>query len=134
MKTYESILPTLHTLFIEQLPSYIEKINKEKNDGIILPPLQNKTLFENCQKLPCFKFTFDKAEYLEKDRIIQNTVFDISIEIKTGKSGDADLICFYRYVDAINKMLNEFETPVDVMEKEILQIKENLIILRFIVE
>lgn len=48
MITIEDILPTLYELFIEKLPLYIEEINKEKNDGLLLLPFENKTLFENC--------------------------------------------------------------------------------------
>lgn len=49
MITIEDVLPTLHELFIEKLPLlYIEEINKEKNDGTIILPFENKTLFDNC--------------------------------------------------------------------------------------
>ncbi|MBR4791735.1 MAG: hypothetical protein IK024_12660 [Treponema sp.] len=107
MKTLETILPTLHNLFIEQLPLYIEKINKEKNDGIILPPFQNKTLFENCQKLPYYKLTFEEAEYTEKDRIIENTVFKLCFEIRIDKNTDEHLINFARYEEAVKTAIKE---------------------------
>ena len=78
MITFEDILPHLCELFIEKLLLYIEEINKIHNDGLIIYPFENKTLFENCQKLPCFKIELQEAEYSEKDRIIENTVFDFS--------------------------------------------------------
>lgn len=109
MITFEDILPHLCELFIEKLPLYIEEINKIHNDGLIIYPFENKTLFENCQKLPCFKFELLEAEYSEKDRIIENTVFDFSLEIKIKYNGDTKLLETIRYVQAIDKMLNETE-------------------------
>lgn len=44
------------------LVKVIERINKEKNDGIFLKLFENKTLFENCQKLPCFKMEVQQVE------------------------------------------------------------------------
>ena len=109
MITFEDILPHLCELFIEKLPLYIEEINKIHNDGLIIYPFENKTLFENCQKLPCFKIELQEAEYSEKDRIIENTVFDFSLEIKIKYNGDTKLLETSRYVQAIDKMLNETE-------------------------
>lgn len=109
MITFEDILPHLCELFIEKLPLYIEEINKIHNDGLIIYPFENKTLFENCQKLPCFKIELQEAEYSEKDRIIENTVFDFSLEIKIKYNGDTKLLEISRYVQAIDKMLNETE-------------------------
>ena len=107
MKTFETILQTLHNFFIEQLPVYIEKINKEKDDGIILSPFQNKTLFENCQKLPCLKLTFEEANYSEKDRIIENSVFIFNLEIKINNSEPDSFIKQWRYLQAIDLLINE---------------------------
>ena len=42
MKDIEPILSLLEELFIEKLPLYIEKINKEANDGIMLKIVYNK--------------------------------------------------------------------------------------------
>lgn len=109
MITFEDILPHLCELFIEKLPLYIEEINKIHNDGLTIYPFENKTLFENCQKLPCFKIELQEAEYSEKDRIIENTVFDFSLEIKIKYNGDTKLLEISRYVQAIDKMLNETE-------------------------
>lgn len=109
MITIEDILPTLHELFIEKLPIYMEEINKEKNDGTIILPFENKTLFENCQKLPCFKLEQKNAEYTEKDRIIENTVFEFKIEIKNKNYTSNTVIETARYIQAIDKMLKECE-------------------------
>jgi len=109
MIIFEDIVPTLNKLFIEKLLNNIEEINKNHNDGLIIYPFENKTLFENCQKLPCFKIELQEAEYSEKDRIIKNTVFEFSIEIKTKNNADSKLSELSRYVQAIDKMLNEEE-------------------------
>ena len=128
MITLEDILPTLHELFIEKLPLYIEEINKEKNDGIIIQSFENKTLFENCQKLPCFKLEQKTAEYTEKDRIIENTVFELTLEIKTNKQ---TIIEICRYEQAIDKMFNE--NKYLFIELKIQKIQQNIIWCRIII-
>lgn len=70
---YDPKLNFFDTRYVEQVIE--EEINKEKNDGTIILPFENKTLFDNCQKLPCFKLELLEAEYSEKDKIIENTVF-----------------------------------------------------------
>ena len=82
MKSFEAAYNELEYLFIHKVPEYIEKINKEYNDGIILKEFSNKKLNEECLKQPGFKFLIENAEYDEKDRIIENTIFDVSFEIK----------------------------------------------------
>ena len=66
MKNFEPVYKELEKLFINKLPEYIEKINKEHNDGIILKPFENKSLEENCIKTPSFSFKFEETEYEEK--------------------------------------------------------------------
>lgn len=44
MKSFEPVYKELEELFIQQLPEYIQKINIEHNDGIILKPFQNTKL------------------------------------------------------------------------------------------
>lgn len=107
MITFENILPTLHELFIEKLPIFIEEINKIRKDGLIIYPFENKTLLENCQKQPCFKFELQEAEYSEKNRIIENTVFESSFEIKTKAENDKRIIELCRYEEALEKALKE---------------------------
>ena len=110
MKYFEAVYKELENLFIEKLPDYIEKTNKEHNDGIILKPFENTKLEENCINLPCFKFTFEQAECGKKDRIIENTVYEISVEIKLHPTTEKQTIVFFRYVEAIQKMIDDSET------------------------
>ena len=110
MKNFESVYKELENLFINKLPDYIEKINIEHNDGIILKPFENTKLEDNCINLPSFKFAFEEAEYEEKDRIIENTVYEISIEIKLQPGTDKQTIILWRYIEAIEKMINDFES------------------------
>lgn len=128
MKTFEDILPTLNELFIEKLPLYIEEINKNYNDGIIIYPFENKTLLENCQKLPCFKFELLEAEYSEKDRIIENTIFNFTLEIKTKNVNNETVKEIFRYYHAIDKML--IETNTIHIEIHIVKIIKNVIFFR----
>ena len=81
MKSFEPIYKELEELFIHNLPDYIEKINRNYNDGILIKKFENRTLDEDCIKKPCFKFSIEDSEYSEKDRIIENTVFKISLEL-----------------------------------------------------
>lgn len=130
MITFEDILPHLCELFIEKLPLYIEEINKIHKDGLIIHPFENKTLFENCQKLPCFKFELQEAEYSEKDRIIENTVFDFSFEITIKTETNKKIIEIYRYIKIINKLIKENQT--DFQQFYIKKITNNKIFLRVI--
>lgn len=128
MKTFEDILPTLNELFIEKLPIYMEEINKNYNDGIIIYPFENKTLLESCKKLPCFKFELLEAVYSEKDRIIENTIFNFTLEIKTKNVNNETVKEIFRYYHAIDKML--IETNTSYLEICIVKIKKNKIFFR----
>ncbi len=108
--SFESVYKELENLFINKLPEYIEKINKEHNDGIILKPFVNTRLDEECIKLPCFKFYLEESEYTEKDRIIENTIFTVSFEIKLQSVDENKTILFWRYIEAVQKMLKVEDT------------------------
>lgn len=107
MKNFEPVFKELEYLLIKKLPDSIEKINQEHNDGIILKPFENTTLEENCIKIPSFIFNIEETDYSEKDRIIENEVYKISIEIKLHPNTEQKTIIFYRYIEAIQLMLNE---------------------------
>lgn len=93
------------------LISFLKKVQvhfgQDNNDGLIIYPFENKTLLENCQKQPCFKFELQEAEYSEKNRIIENTVFESSFEIKTKAENDKRIIELCRYEEALEKALKE---------------------------
>lgn len=122
MKSFEPVYKELEYLLIQKLPDYIEKINKEYNDGIILKPFENTSLSENCIKTPSFIFNMEETEYSEKDRIIENTVFTVSLEIKLQPNTEKRTIIFWRYFEAIQKMLSDEECNYLL---EIKRIKEN---------
>lgn len=81
MRDFEPVYKELENLLCNNLPEYVEKINKEHNDGIILKSFENKSLEENCIKTPSFSFKLEETEYEEKDRIIENTIYTIILEI-----------------------------------------------------
>ena len=110
MKSFEPVYTELEELFIQKLPDFIEKINKEYNDGIIIKTFENTSLEENCIKTPSFIFNIEETEYSEKDRIIENTVFKVSFELKLLSEMKTKTNFFSRYVEAIQSMLNESET------------------------
>ena len=109
MKNFEPVYKELENLFINKIPEYIEKINKEHNDGIILKPFENKSLEENCIKTPSFSFKLEETEYEEKDRIIENTIYTISLEIKLPPNTENKTIILYRYFEAIEMTIKETE-------------------------
>ena len=109
MKSFEPVYKELEELFIQQLPEYIQKINIEHNDGIILKSFQNTKLDEYCLKLPCFKFSIEESEYSEKDRIIENSAYNVSFEIKLPQNIKSSVIILWRYVETIQRMLTEKE-------------------------
>lgn len=110
MKSFEPIYKELEELFIHNLPDYIEKINRNYNDGILIKKFENRTLDEDCIKKPCFKFSLEDSEYSEKDRITENTVFSISLEIKLQPHTEKTSILFWRYVESIENLIDEYES------------------------
>ena len=112
MKSFEPVYRELEELFIQILPDYIEKINKEYNDGIVLKPLMNTKLEEDCLRLPCFKFNIMETETSEKDRIIENTNYSVSFEIKLCECECNKVAVFWRYIEAVNRMFAEIESNI----------------------
>ena len=109
MKSFEIVYNKLEYLLLQKLPESIEKINKEHNDGIILKQFENKNLEENCIKTPSFSFKIEKTECSEKDRIIKNTVFKISFEIKLQPHTENKHLLLCRYYEAIEMTINNNE-------------------------
>lgn len=119
MKSFETVYNELEELLIKKLPEYIEKINKLHNDGLIIKPFENTSLEENCIKQPCFKLTFTSGEYSEKDRIIENEIYNIQVEILSFEKQQNKIITFWRYVESLNKMFAKEETQYDYQIKEL---------------
>lgn len=127
MKSFETVYNQLSDLFINKLPDYINKTNEEHNDGLILKNFANKDLSSKSTQLPYFTFSTETATYSEKDRIIENTVYEVSFEIKLENYINNKEINFWRYVEAIQNMLRETETTeiieLEKVEKQKIYIK-----------
>ena len=127
MKSFETVYNQLTDLFINKLPDYINKTNEEHNDGLILKNFANKDLSSKSTQLPYFTFSTETATYSEKDRIIENTVFEVSFEIKLENYINNKEIIFWRYVESMQNMLREAETPeiieLEKVEKQKIYIK-----------
>lgn len=130
IKSFESIYKELEYLFIQKLPEYIDKINKDHNDGIILKTFENTNLTDECLKLPCFMFSLEEAEYTEKDRIIENSVFNYSMKIKTDIQNKK--LYFWRYTEAFSQMIEEKEITSNITEFRINKITDDKIIFRIV--
>lgn len=133
MKNFEDIYRELEEMFINMLPAYIQKINKEINDGIILKELYNTKLKEDCKRFPSFSFKMNTAEYDEKDRIIGNTVFAVGIEINLEKDYENNTFEFWRYEKAIERLIDEYEGK-NWIYLEVTGVKENTICLKITCE
>lgn len=127
MKSFETVYNQLSDLFINKLPDYINKTNEEHNDGLILKYFTNKDLSSKSTQLPYFTFSTETATYSEKDRIIENTVYEVSLEIKLENYINNKEIIFWRYVESMQNMLREAETPeiieLEKVEKQKIYIK-----------
>lgn len=110
MKHFETICKELENLLIKKLPEYIEKINKKYNDNLILKPFENTRLEENCIKQPCFILTITCGEYSDKDRIIENEIYNIKFEINVYENQKNKLTTIWRYVESLERMFTEEET------------------------
>ena len=118
MKSFETVYNQLTDLFINKLPDYINKTNEEHNDGLILKNFSNKDLSSKSTQLPYFTFSTETATYSEKDRIIENSVYEVSFEIKLENYINNKEIIFWRYVESIQNMLKEIEiTEIIELEK-----------------
>lgn len=130
MKSFETVYNQLTDLFINKLPDYINKTNEEHNDGLILKNFTNKDLSSKSTQLPYFTFSTETATYSEKDRIIENTVYEVSFEIKLENYINNKEIIFWRYVESIQNMLRETETTetieLEKVEKQKIYIKITL--------
>lgn len=130
MKSFETVYNQLTDLFINKLPDYINKTNEEHNDGLILKNFTNKDLSSKSTQLPYFTFSTETATYSEKDRIIENTVYEVSFEIKLENYINNKEIIFWRYVESIQNMIKEIETTeiieLDKVEKQKIYIKITL--------
>ena len=130
MKSFETVYKELEELLIKQLPDYIKKVNIFHNDGIILKPFENTKLEEECLKLPSFKFKLEETEYTEKDRIIENSIYTVSLELKIPQEIKKETIIFWRYAEAIQKLFEELESE---WVYQITEIKENKVFIRITV-
>lgn len=118
MKSFETVYNQLTDLFINKLPDYINKTNEEHNYGLILKNFTNKDLASKSTQLPYFTFSTETVTYSEKDRIIENTVYEVRFEIKLENYINNKEIIFWRYVESIQNLLKETEiTEIIELEK-----------------
>ena len=102
MKSAEQVYDELKNKLLNELPLYIEEINKKYNDGIILEQFTNTGNTTNSLKAPYWKINFETADYSEKDILIENTVFKFSIELHATGNGEELMRKLWRYGEAIN--------------------------------
>lgn len=114
IKSFEPIYKETEDLFINKLPEYIDKINKKYNDGLMLQSFTNTNLEEKCINRPSFIFDLKQTEHTEKDRIIENTIYNIEIKIQLPeRCKGGSVATFWRYVEAIATMFNEHDSEIN---------------------
>ena len=104
LKSAEQVYDELKNKLLNELPLYIEEINKKYNDGIILEQFTNTENTTNSLKAPYWKINFEEAEYSEKDILIENSVFKFSIELHATGNGEGLMRKIWRYGEAIERI------------------------------
>ena len=104
LKSAEQVYDELKNKLLNELPLYVEEINKKYNDGIILEQFTNTENTTNSLKAPYWKINFEEAEYSEKDILIENSVFKFSIELHVTGSGEELMRKIWRYGEAIERI------------------------------
>ena len=104
LKSAEQVYDELKNKLLNELPLYIEEINKKYNDGIILEQFTNTENTTNSLKAPYWKINFEEAEYSEKDILIENSVFKFSIELHATGNGEELMRKIWRYGEAIERI------------------------------
>lgn len=104
LKSAEQVYDELRNKLLNELPLYIEEINKKYNDGIILEQFTNTENTTNSLKAPYWKINFEEAEYSEKDIFIENSVFKFSIELHATGNGEELMRKIWRYGEAIERI------------------------------
>lgn len=79
MHDEESVLEELAGILKDKLPDYIQKLNEEHNDGLILPAFCGVAAEGGQLRLPYLTLALSEGEYDEKDRIIENVKYTAKI-------------------------------------------------------
>lgn len=72
-----------------------------------------------------------ESEYSKKDSIIENTVFEFVLEIKTKRNSELRLIENCRYAEAIDKMIKN--NNIDFLDFRILKLRVNDLYFRLVI-
>ena len=112
MKDLEPIFNKINELLIEELPRQIDKINKDRNDGIILEQFQNTSLEEKCDTLPSYDCVLHETECTQKDRIIDIVLLSLTLTIKLKPNTKNKMARYSRYKQAIFYTFFEAETDL----------------------
>jgi len=107
MTKEERILFRLKELIEEKLPDIIREENQGHNDGIILEDFAGVVLFKGAMPLPYVKLSLTSGECTEKDRIVQNRVYDVCVEMVLAKISDSWVV-EARYRGVFDRLFAEY--------------------------
>ena len=105
----EAVFMKLISLCRDVLPEYIEEVNEQHNDGVILPQFTGIAAENESRTPPYMKLAITGGEYTEKDRIIGNTVYTAVLEFELPKVL-ANGAAYMRYREAVRNMLQEYRS------------------------
>lgn len=89
MTKEEKIIDRLKELLLSEYNTLIEADNRERNDGDDLPKLTDVFIETGSGRLPYARISLHSGEHTEKDRILRNTVYTVSIRIVTAESKES---------------------------------------------
>ncbi len=84
----ERILKEITDILMNDLPKVLLELEEQSEDSIRLPPFRYVGLEENLPPgtgLPYAFVEIEEGEYTEKDRIVKNVRYRVSVKVKVGE-------------------------------------------------
>lgn len=109
MVSAETVIEDLRSLFKENFAAFVRRVNEEQDDAIIMEDFYSIVTFDGADGgFPCLRLRLLETEITEKDRIIENEVINVGVEIELKGSASYELE-MVRYKEALKRFLSEYE-------------------------
>lgn len=105
----ETVFLKFKSLCTDVLPEYVEKVNELHNDGVILQQFTDIVTENESRTPPYLKLDITGGEYTEKDRIIENTVYNVELQFVLPKAA-ANRVTYMRCREVVRNMLQEYHS------------------------
>ena len=131
MKNAESLLTAFSAFFKEKMPVFIKTVNAENSDRLQLDDFYDAVIFgEHCRTLPFVAVRLEQAELTEKDRIIENEVYTLKLELNLQETSAKSERKKLRYVRAVCLFFEEYEFCDLWQRAKITEFKKNSVFVR----